>query len=163
MTSLPPAAASNFEFLRDEFPTLYTLGKEAEFQLYPDPAAALFKLRLYGEKLVDQLFAEHQLAPPVDNTQHHRLGELKRQGLLPRQVEDILYLLKKKGNAAAHDNIGTLADATLLLQSAFHLGKWLVNTYGLGETTVPVEFVLPVQRDTQQELAQLAAESSGAL
>lgn len=101
MTSLPPAAASNFEFLRDEFPVLYTLGKEAEFQLYPDPAAALFKLRLYGEKLVDQLFAEHQLVSPVGNTQHHRLGELKRQGLLPRQVEDILYLLKKKENAAA--------------------------------------------------------------
>lgn len=158
MTPFPPAAASNFEFLRHEFPVLYTLGKEAEFQLYPDPAAALFKLRLYGEKLVDQLFAEYQLVSPVDNTQHHRLGELKRRGLLPRQVEDILYLLKKKGNAAAHDNVGSLADATLLLQSAFHLGKWLVNTYGLGGSEAPVDFVLPVQRDTQQELAQLAAE-----
>jgi type I restriction enzyme R subunit len=97
LTSFPPAAASNFEFLRDEFPVLYTLGKEAEFQLYPDPAAALFKLRLYGEKLVDQLFAEHQLVPPVDNTQHHRLGELKRQGLLPRQVEDILIPAQEEG------------------------------------------------------------------
>lgn len=97
MTSLPPATASNFEFLRDEFSILYTLGKEAEFQLYPDLAASLSKLPLYEEELVDPLFTEHLLVPPVDNTQHHRLGELKRQGLLPRQVEDILYLLNKEG------------------------------------------------------------------
>jgi type I restriction enzyme R subunit len=79
-------------------------------------------------------------------------------GLLSRQVEDILYLLKKKGNAAAHDNVGLLADVILLLQSAFHLGKWLVRTYGVGAAVVPVEFMLPTQRDTQQELTQLAAE-----
>jgi type I restriction enzyme R subunit len=45
-----------------------------------------------------------------------------------------------------------------LLQSAFHLGKWLVSTYGVSAAAVPVEFVLPAQRDTQQELTQLAAE-----
>jgi len=38
LTSLPPTTASNFEFLRNEFPVLYSLKKEAEFQLYPDPA-----------------------------------------------------------------------------------------------------------------------------
>lgn len=84
-------------------------------------------------------------------------GELKCQGQLPRQVEDILYLLKKKGNAAAHDNVGSLADVIFLLQSAFHLGKWLVSTYGVDAAVVPVEFMLPAQRDTHQELAQLAA------
>jgi hypothetical protein len=85
---------------------------------------------------------------PVDNTQHHRLGELKRRGLLPRQVEDVLYLLKKKGNAAAHDNVGSLVDATLLLQSAFYLGKCLVDAYRLGGSEALVKFVLPTQRDT---------------
>lgn len=88
---------SNFVFLRDEFPSLYTLGKEAEFQLYLDAVAALLKLRLFGEKLVERIFEEHQLPPLVENTQHRRLEEIKRQGLLPRQVENILQLLKRKG------------------------------------------------------------------
>ena len=63
-------STSNFEFLRDEFPGLYALGKEAEFHLYHDAAAALFKLRLLGEMVVDQIFEEHQLPPLVENTQH---------------------------------------------------------------------------------------------
>lgn len=101
----------NFDFLENEFPALYTLGKEAEYQLYQDPAAALIKLRLFGEKLVDRLFGEHQLVPLEENTQHRRLAELKRQGLLPQQVEDILHLIKRKGNAAAHQNVGSQPDA----------------------------------------------------
>ncbi|WP_139921413.1 type I restriction-modification system endonuclease [Hymenobacter sp. DG01] len=149
---------SNFTFLRAEFPALYTLGKEAEFQLDHDPAAALFKLRLFGEKLVDRLFAEHQLPSLAENTQHRRLEELKYQGLLPRQVEDILQLLKRRGNKAAHENAGTLADASVLLESAYHLGKWLLDAYGSTEAATPPAFELPEYRDTEQELLQLEAE-----
>ena len=151
-------STSNFEFLHTEFPALYAIGKEAEFLLHHDPAATLAKLRVYGEKLVDQVFAQHQLPTPTENTQHNRLGELKRQGLLPRQVQDILYLLKSKGNAAAHDNVGSLGDASLLLESAFHLGKWLLNTYATGVVQAPETFSLPTPRDTHQELSQLEAE-----
>jgi type I restriction enzyme R subunit len=158
LNPFPSAAASNFEFLRDEFPALYTLGKEAEFHVYADPAAALIKLRLLGEKLVDRLFIEHQLPPLVENTQHRRLEELKRQRLLPRQVEDILHLIKRKGNAAAHENTGSLTDAKTLLEAAYHLGKWLLDVYGVQDAPQPPAFVLPPQRDTAQELAQLAAE-----
>ena len=152
-------STSNFEFLRDEFPALYALGKEAEFQLHQDPAAALFKLRLFGEKMVDRLFAEHQLLPLAENTQHRRLEELQRQRLLPKQVEDILHLLKRKGNVAAHQNVGTVEDAAMLLESAFHLGKWLIDAYGAAQVVGTVRpFELPIQRDTQIELAQLEAE-----
>ena len=153
-----PDSTSNFDFLRDEFPALYTLGKEAEFQLHLDSAAALFKLRLFGEKLVDRLFTEHQLPALADNTQHRRLGELKRQGLLPRQVEDILHLIKQKGNAAAHQNAGNITDSAILLESAYHLGKWVVDAYGTVGKAAPPPFVMPQQRDTAQELEQLEAE-----
>ena len=71
-------STSNFAFLRDEFPLLYALGKEAEFQLHPDPAAALLKLQLFGEKVVDRIFEVHQLPPLVENTQHRRLEEIKQ-------------------------------------------------------------------------------------
>lgn len=147
----------NFDFLQEEFPALYTLGKEAEYQLYQDPAAALIKLRLFGEKLVDRLFSEHQLVPLEENTQHRRLAELKRQGLLPQQVEDILHLIRRKGNAAAHQNVGSQPDAEVLLKAAYHLGKWLQDAYG-NQVSVPPAFVLPVQRDMALELAQLEAE-----
>ncbi|WP_162549837.1 type I restriction-modification system endonuclease [Hymenobacter nivis] len=152
------STTSNFDFLRDDFPTLYSLGTEAEFQLHHDAVAALFKLRLFGEKLVDRLFAEHQLPPLVENTQHRRLEELKRQGLLPRQVEDILQLFKRKGNVAAHQNVGSFADATILLESAYHLGKWVADAYSAMGAANPPPFLLPEPRNTAQELAQLEAE-----
>ena len=56
---MPNSTFSNFGFLRKEFPLLYSLGTEAEFQLHYDAVSALFKLRLFGGKLVDHLFAEH--------------------------------------------------------------------------------------------------------
>lgn len=147
-------STSNFEFLRDEFPSLYSLGKEAEFQLYQDQAVALIKLRLFGEKLVDYLFAEHQLSPPSENTQHRRLGELNRQGLLPQQVADILHLIRSKGNLAAHENAGSLTDATVLLTAAYRLGRWLRTAYGAGGAATVPEFVLPEPGSTAQELAE---------
>ena len=150
---------SNFTFLRSEFPTLYTLSTKAEFQLHHDPVAALFKLWVFGEKLVERLFAEHQLPPLVENTQHRRLEELKRQGLLPRQVEDMLHLLKRKGNVAAHENSGSFQDAAVLLESVFHLGKWLVDSYSvMHDPGVPPTFLVPTHRYTQQELAKLETE-----
>ena len=57
-----PASTSNFDFLHDEFPVLYTIGKEAEFQVHHDPAAALFKLSVFGEKLVNRLFSKHHFS-----------------------------------------------------------------------------------------------------
>ncbi|QDA59027.1 hypothetical protein [Hymenobacter jejuensis] len=81
MLPLLPAVHSNFIFLKADFPNLYSLGAEAELLVHTDPAAALMKLRLFGEKLVDQLFAEHQLPALTENTQHRRLEELRRARL----------------------------------------------------------------------------------
>lgn len=49
--------------------------------MHQDSAVYLVKLRLFGEKLWERLFLEHQFPPLVENTQHRWLEELKRKAL----------------------------------------------------------------------------------
>jgi type I restriction enzyme R subunit len=44
---------SNFKFLAKEFKLLFNLALSAEKYIHEDPNAALYKIRLMGEKMVD--------------------------------------------------------------------------------------------------------------
>lgn len=45
----------NFEFLRDKWPELASLGGFAEQYVWPDPASAMVKLRSYIESMIHRL------------------------------------------------------------------------------------------------------------
>ncbi len=49
---------------------------------------------------------------------------LSEEDIVPTVVKDMLFLLKKKGNAAVHDSKGSLKDAKEALESVFLIGKW---------------------------------------
>lgn len=74
---------SNFEFLNRYWPTLAQIGATAENYLYSDPNACIYKLGMFGERLILEIFAfEHISAPENDNTHAGRIRLLKREGLI---------------------------------------------------------------------------------
>ena len=121
--------SSNYTYLEEEFPLLYNIGQSAEYYIYSDPAICISKLRSLGEKITEILFEKHALDIPKINSFHNRLKILEFEGILPEQVKDLLFLLKRKGNSAVHDNSGTLVDAKSELLSAFKISKWFYETY----------------------------------
>ncbi len=121
--------SSNFEFLEKEFPLLANIGKVAEINLYQDPVISLFKLRQFGEKIVELVFEEHYLEFPEPSNFHNCLIAIRNEQIVPERVMDLLFSIKNKGNVAVHDNKGTVGDAKTILFAAFKVSKWFYETY----------------------------------
>lgn len=47
---------SNFEFLKEYWPALAQIGETAENYLYSDPNACIYKIGLFTERLVQEIF-----------------------------------------------------------------------------------------------------------
>lgn len=140
---------SNFEFLNRYWPVLAQLGANAENYLYSDPNACIYKLGLFAERLVQEILVFEKIPEPeVDNTHANRIRLLKRTGLLPREIDDTLYLLRKTRNSAVHTGADSAEDAETLLSLAYQLAVWFMETYGDWKFTAQ-EFVLPPEEHTE--------------
>lgn len=94
---------SNFEYLKRYWPALAQIGASAESYLYSDPNACLYKLGMFGERLILEIFAfEHIPEPETNNTHSNRIRLLKQEGLIPKKIDDILFALRKTRNNAVH-------------------------------------------------------------
>ncbi|SJZ78159.1 DUF4145 domain-containing protein [Selenihalanaerobacter shriftii] len=141
---------SNFSFLRDEWPTLSDLGELAEQNLYRDPNTTLVKLRMFGEQIVDYIFAYDNLEEPVEDSQFNRLKILEREELITGEILEIFHTLRQEGNEAVHNSYGTLEDAKTVLSLAFRLGVWFMQIYGKWDFE-PEEFILPDRNELNEK------------
>ena len=134
---------SNFEFLNRYWPALAQIGETAENYLYSDPNACIFKIGLFAERLVQEILAfEHISEPEVDNTHANRIRILKRAGLLPREIDNTLYLLRKTRNSAVHAGSDSVDEAKMLLSMTYNLAVWFMETYG-DWGYIALDFVMP--------------------
>ena len=134
---------SNFEFLNRYWPALAQIGETAENYLYSDPNACIFKIGLFAERLVQEILAFEKISEPeVDNTHANRIRLLKRAGLLPHEIDNTLYLLRKNRNSAVHSGADSVDEAKMLLSMTYNLAVWFMETYGDWGYIAP-EFVMP--------------------
>lgn len=134
---------SNFEFLNRYWPALAQIGAAAESYVYSDANACLYKLGMFGERLILEIFAfEHIKEPTIDNTHANRIRLLKREGLIPKKTDDILYALRKTRNDAVHAGADSVEDAKTLLSMTYNLAVWFMEVYGDWGYIAPA-FVMP--------------------
>ena len=134
---------SNFEYLKRYWPALAQIGAAAENYLYSDPNACIYKLGMFGERLILEIFVfEHISEPTVDNTHSNRIRLLKREGLIPKKIDDILYAIRKTRNNAVHSGEDSVDDAKILLQMTYNLSTWFMEVYG-DWGYIPADFVMP--------------------
>lgn len=97
---------SNFDFLKNDYPILYQIGNIAEKYLYTDSNSCLIKLGMFGETVVNLMLQLDKIpAPQTDNTHANRIKVLRKEGMLPNQIDDILYALRLNRNKAVHANL----------------------------------------------------------
>lgn len=135
---------SNFDFLEKDFPVLAQLGENAETYLYSDSNSCLMKLGMIGESIVNLMFTYDRIPLPMDNTAVKRINTLSREGLLSKDLTEILHALRKARNRAVHENYESLSDGKALLQMAHSLCGWFMQTYGDWSYQAQ-KFVLPLQ------------------
>lgn len=121
---------SNFEFLKDSFPVLANFGELAEKYLYSDSNSCLMKLGMIGETIVNLIFTYDRILLPYDNTAVKRIDTLYREGMIPRDLADILHALRKVRNKAAHENYASVEEGKSLIQMTYSLTEWFMQTYG---------------------------------
>lgn len=139
---------SNFEFLNRYWPALAQIGATAESYLYSDPNACIYKLGMFGERLILEIFAfEHIAEPKNENTHAGRIRLLKKEGLIPKKIDDILYALRKTRNDAVHSGADSVDDAKTLVQLTYNLSVWFMEVYGDWGYIAP-DFVMPEKEET---------------
>lgn len=125
---------SNFDFLEEKWSLLASLGSAAEKYIYTDSNACLFKLGLFAETVVNLMCEIDGIPKPtVENTHANRIKELKKEGLIPKDIDDILYALRIARNNASHTAFESTEQAKTLSEFAFNLGVWFMQTYGSWE------------------------------
>lgn len=157
---------SNFEFLNRYWPALAQIGETAENYLYSDPNACIYKLGMFAERLVQEILVfEHMDEPKTDNTHANRIRLLKRAGLLPHEIDNTLYVLRKTRNFAVHTGTDSVDEAKTLLSMTYNLAVWFMETYG-DWGFIAEDFVMPeevhqadlksVIEDQEKKIAELS-------
>ena len=127
----------NFEFLRNRWPELSSLGGFAEQYVWPDPPGALVKLRTFVESMIHRFYDEHGIPKPSSDSLIELLnaGEFKQS--VPSAVLNAFHSIRLAGNKAAHGESNVRFNAPDLLKDAFHLGCWFFIINGGRQSDCP--------------------------
>ena len=118
--------ASNFKFLETEFPSLAEFGNLAEQYCYTDPNSCLMKLGMIGETIVKLMFRYDKIPAPYEDSAVNRINVLSSEGLLTKELVDILHALRKVRNKAVHENYAEETDCPIFLQMTYSLSEWFM-------------------------------------
>ena len=122
--------SSSFDFLEKEFPSLANLGKLAESYAAADPSTSITKIGQLAEAIIALIFKYDRVPVLYENTAVKRIDVLAREGLLPREVVDILHIARKARNKAVHEGWGDGATAAQLIPVIYSVAGWFAHTYG---------------------------------
>lgn len=148
--------SSNFAFLKETFPVLANFGELAETYLYSDSNSCLMKLGMIGETIVNLVFTYDNIPLPRENTAAVRIDTLLREGMITRDLADLLHVLRKIRNKAVHENYSSVKDGKIMMQMAYSLCEWFMQTYGDWQYqnkpfVMPSENPVPARADRAQE------------
>lgn len=116
---------SNFQFLESHWTDLAKLGDLSEKYVYSDPNTSIIKQGILSEVMVKYMLAYDGIAEPAyDNTHANRIRILKNNDLLPREIDNTLYILRKARNDAAHNAADEGEKALNNLQLMYELCVW---------------------------------------
>lgn len=124
---------SNFNFLKERWPILENLGRLAERNLYIDSNTAFIKCGMFGEILVKYMVSMEEVDETLivhDNSHNNRIKLLKKEDLIPDDIDNILHMLRVKRNSAAHSGYEDIEKAKIQLELTYKLAVWFMQTYG---------------------------------
>ena len=148
---------SNFRFLEKEFPVLARFGKNAEAYLYTDTNSCLMKLGMIGETIVNLMFTYDRIPLPREDSAVERINVLAREGLLNRELTDVLHALRKARKKAARSNCESVSEGKALLEMTHSLCEWFMQTYG-DWSYQNQKFVLPRREEPASRQDRAAEE-----
>ncbi len=162
--------ASSFAFLAPYGPLYVRLATAAERTLAIDPSLTLMSLRQLAEAFARHAAARANLMPEGREgavNQVDLLRVLEQRGVVRDQIAEIFHVLRKAGNKANHDFVGSHQDALNGLHVGYKLACWFHRTFGDSHARgvwKPPVYVPPTDptatlRALQDEAAKARAEA----
>lgn len=142
---------SNFTFLKEKWPILENLGRLAERNLYIDSNTTFIKCGMFGEIVVQYMFSMEYIDTTLiahDNNHNNRIKLLKKEDLIPEDIDNILHMLRIKRNSAAHEWYEDVEKAKVQLELTFKLAVWFMQTYG-DWNFEPKFFDMPTEQENE--------------
>ncbi len=129
------ALESKFSFLADLFPEnspippladLALYGREAEENLSPNTRYSLICLGDIGEAVVNFLLNAKAInLNPHDNDQSDKINILYREGIIDKEIRDILHNIRMARNDAVHSRYNSEEEGRDLIAQALPLCEWM--------------------------------------
>lgn len=151
---------SNFTFLRERWPILENLGRLAERNLYIDSNTTFIKCGMFGEILVKYMVSMEDVDEKLiahDNNHNNRIKQLKKEDLIPADIDSILHMLRINRNSAAHNGYDDIEKAKIQLELTYKLAVWFMQTYG-DWSFEPQPFKMPVENENGENINDIAKE-----
>lgn len=120
---------SNFTHLKEHDEQLLRLGMLAERYFAEDPNTCLLKLRQLTEALTQMTASNVGLLDRPQETHFERLNRLRDQGILPREIHQLLDAVRHTGNAANHALVGDHRTALNAMKLAWQVAVWFHRTF----------------------------------
>lgn len=151
---------SNFTFLKEKWPLLENLGKLAERNLYIDSNTTFIKCGMFGETLVKYMVSMEDVDETLiahDNSHNNRIKLLKKEDLIPEDIESILHMIRIKRNDATHDMYEDIEKAKIQLELTYKLAVWFMQTYG-DWNFEPRNFIIPSENEYGESIDDITKE-----
>ncbi|WP_150526664.1 type I restriction-modification system endonuclease [Roseibium sediminis] len=134
----------NFDHLKPLNPQLHRLGVLAERFFAQDANTSIMKSRQFAELMVKEVAAlSGDYRPEEQETTANLLKRLSAQQILPEEVARVFHAVRKQGNEAAHEYVGTPGQALSALKLCRALGVWYRRSFGRDPNFKPGPFVPP--------------------
>jgi type I restriction enzyme R subunit len=157
---------SNFNFLKQEWASLYSKIIIAEERAYTEPVYTASACRLVLEESMHLLYGIEHFDKPYNTELVNLMTEEAVKKVIPIQLLDGLHIVRKTGNNAVHyGNRITTKEAVISLRYTYTYLKWFALNYSKTAPELPQLFneaLIPAVGDKQRQLKELQAEQEKA-
>ena len=132
---------SNFNFLKDEWQSLYRNMVLAEQRVFAEPDSTAMKCRVSLEEVVHHIYALEYLETPYNTDLFSLIQEPDFQNIVSA-YSSTMNIIRKTGNNAGHYKTSkvTKDDAKVSLKRTFSLLKWFAENYSEVRPDTPSYF-----------------------
>ena len=153
---------SNFDFLKDEWDSLFRTVAKAESWIHTESKASAHTSRMALEECVHLMYEMEYLTFPFNKSLYNLTHEPDFESIVPARYYSGLEITRKIGNNGAHyGRRVTSEDAEKSIRYLFDFLKWFANRYSDTLPVLPDHFdssLVPTADTTQQKIADLKAQ-----
>ncbi|MGO4890413.1 DNA phosphorothioation-dependent restriction protein DptF [Anaerobacillus sp. MEB173] len=131
-----------FSFLEEINKTAADSAKEIERLIYEDPKGTVIRARLFLEEIIKDIFRREEYNYDYFKDLNERIIYLTREGIFEKEIQQVIYEIRKTGNKAVHDatfEVDILL-ALKIFKMMYKLGSWYTEVYSM-------DIVVPTYRD----------------